>query len=565
MAGVAGLGRVPGAMVRVSVPHGTAAEVASGFGWHCVHGPRQRSAGQCYSAAVQRLKLPIGIQTFRKVREDGCYYVDKTPHILRLAEGGGHYFLSRPRRFGKSLLLDTVKELFEGSRELFVGLCAESGWHWDTRHPVVRISFGGGLFAEPNGVRRNFGAQMDRLAERLGLEAGVHQGPERLAAYLETLHRRTGERVVVLVDEYDKPILDALDAPELARANRDYLRGLYSVVKDSDAHIRFSLITGVSKFSKVSLFSGLNNLTDITLDPEFSGICGYREADLDAVFAPELPGLDRERIREWYNGYSWLGEEKVYNPFDILLLFRTRRFRAHWFETGTPAFLLETLVQRRVGPVELERMVATDELVSRFDVGDIATEALLFQTGYLTIADERERRGRTWYDLRYPNREVREGLSGGLLRHLTRDGRQEANGERLLDLLEDGNFGGLEDLFHAFYAGIPYEWYTNNAIAGYEGYYAAVFYAYFASLGLDVSVEDSTNRGRLDMALRFGGDVCLFEFKVVEQAGPGSALAQLKEKGYAEKYGGSAARIHLVGVEFSSETRNVAAFDVETL
>ena len=557
---------------------------------------------------MQCQKLPIGIQTFRKVREDGCYYVDKTPCILDLIAGGTHYFLSRPRRFGKSLLLDTVKELFEGSRELFAGLHAESRWNWDAAHPVLRISFGSGLFTEPEGVRRSFEAQMDRLAERLDLTVGRYAGPERLASYIEALHRLTEERVVLLIDEYDKPILDALDDPDLARANRDYLRGLYSVVKDSDAHIRFSFITGVSKFSKVNLFSGLNNLTDITLDPEYSTICGYTEADLDAVFAPELPDLDRERIREWYNGYSWLGDEKVYNPFDILLLFRTRRFRAHWFETGTPDFLLQTLLRRRVGPLELERMVATEALVSRFDVGDIATEALLFQTGYLTIVGERERHGQVRYELGYPNREVRDSLNGSLLRHLTRDARQEANADRLCDLLEDGDVDGLMELFHAFYAGIPYEWYTNNAIASYEGpiagsalrcrcapppppaqprrppteqappaatprpalapwegYYAAVFYAYFASLGLDVSVEDSTNRGRLDMALRFEGDVYLFEFKVVEQAGEGAALAQLVERGYAEKYLGGGTRVHLVGVEFSSETRNIAAFDAESL
>ncbi len=516
---------------------------------------------------MQRLRLPIGIQTFREIREEGHYYVDKTPHILDLVEGGKHYFLSRPRRFGKSLLLDTVKELFECNRELFAGLHAERRWDWDAPHPVVRISFGSGLFTEPDGARRSFEAQMDRLAERFDLDAGRHEGPERLASHVEELHRRTGRRAVLLIDEYDKPILDALEDPDLARANRDYLRGLYSVVKDGDAHLRFSLITGVSKFSKVSLFSGLNNLTDITLDPEYSAICGYTEADLDAVFAPELPGLDRGRIREWYNGYSWLGAEKLYNPFDILLLFRTRRFRAHWFETGTPTFLLDTLLRRRVGPVELERMVATEELVSRFDVGDIATEALLFQTGYLTVAGEDadgDVDGEPVYRLGYPNREVRQGLNRNLLRHLTHDEGHTEKRTRLPGLLRERDFDGLKELFHAFYAGIPYEWYTNNKIAAYEGYYAAVFYAYFASLGLDVSVEDSTNRGRLDMALRFDGDVYLFEFKVVEQAGPGSALAQLREAGYAEKYRGGAGRIHLVGVEFSSETRNLAAFDVES-
>ena len=512
---------------------------------------------------MERLRLPIGIQNFREIREGGHYYVDKTPHILQLVEGGKHYFLSRPRRFGKSLLLDTVKELFEGNKRLFAGLQAQGCWDWDASHPVVRLSFGAGNFAAQGELEARTAEMLSALEAEHGADSRSSTAAGRFDQVLQAMCRRAGRRVVVLVDEYDKPILDALEDPELARANRDYLRGLYSVVKDSDAYIRFSLITGVSKFSKVSLFSGLNNLEDITLRPEYATICGYTEADLDAVFAPELPGLDRERIREWYNGYGWLGDEKVYNPFDILLLFRTRRFRAHWFETGTPRFLLENLLRRRVGPVELECMVATDELVSRFDVGDMATEALLFQTGYLTIAAERERRGRALYELRYPNREVRESLTGSLLRHLTRDPGQESTADRLYDLLQAGDVDGLKALFHAFYAGIPHQWYTNNEIATYEGYYAAVFYAYFASLGLDVSVEDSTNRGRLDMALRFGGAVYLFEFKVVEQAGAGSALAQLKDRGYAEKYAGTGAPVHLIGVEFSSETRNIAAFDVE--
>ena len=198
--------------------------------------------------------------------------------------------------------------------------------------------------------------------------------------------------MAVLVDEYDKPILDALEVPGVARANRDFLRGLYAVIKDCDADIRFALITGVSRFSKVSLFSGLNNLVDITLDPRYSAICGYTEADLNEVFAPELPGLDRNEIRRWYNGYSWLGSELVYNPFDILLLFLKRAFKPYWIETGTPKFLTELLFRRRVSSLDLECMVGDEDLLSRFDVGEIGTEALLFQTGYLTITGE-ERRG----------------------------------------------------------------------------------------------------------------------------------------------------------------------------
>ena len=270
------------------------------------------------------------MQTFRELREENCYYVDKTGFIVRLLKEGKHYFLSRPRRFGKSLFLDTLKELFESNEPLFAGLQVHDRWDWSVRHPVLRLSFGGGNFKEPGSLAINLLAQLDALAEEHGVAARYDTGPERFRHVIRTLHRQTGRRVAVLVDEYDKPILDALDAPATARANRDYLRGLYAVIKDSDAHVRFTFLAGVSKFSKVSLFSDLNNLTDITLDPCYSTICGYTEEDLDTVFAPELPGLDRERIRDWYNGYGWLGRETVYNPFDILLLFRRGAFEAHW-------------------------------------------------------------------------------------------------------------------------------------------------------------------------------------------------------------------------------------------
>ena len=513
---------------------------------------------------MTRRKLPIGIQTFREIREGGHYYVDKTPFIRRLVDEGKHYFLSRPRRFGKSLFLDTLKAAFEGEEALFEGLAIHRDRDWSVRHPVVRLSFGSGHFKEPDDLRTEVMDRLEVEESKAAVRARHASVPARLAHLVRTLHARTGRRVVVLVDEYDKPILDALDVPEVARANRDYLRGLYAVIKDSDAHVRFSFLTGVSKFSKVSLFSGLNNLTDITLDPRYSAICGYTDEDLDTVFAPELPGLDRDEVRRWYNGYSWLGEEKVYNPFDILLLFRNRRFGAWWFETGSPTFLVETLFRRRVSALALDEMVGSEALLSTFDVDDIAPEALLFQTGYLTIHEEQQRGGRTSYRLGYPNREVRQSLNESLLGYLVRNpSRQEANSNRLYDLLEANDFDGLKALFHAFYASIPYEWYTNNDIARFEGCYASVFYSCFAALGLDIIVEDSTNHGRLDMAVRFNGNVYLFEFKVVEMAGEGAALAQLKERGYAEKYRDRVEPIHLVGVEFSRDTRNVVAFEVE--
>ena len=529
---------------------------------------------------MSKRRLPIGIQTFRKIRQEDCYYVDKTAYIRRLLDEGTHYFLSRPRRFGKSLFLDTLKELFEGNQGLFAGLHIHDRWDWSVRYPVLRLDFGRGNFKESGYVKANLMAQLDAVERRTGVASDYATEPERFAHLLEMLHDHAGQPVAVLIDEYDKPILDALEVPDIARANRDFLRGLYAVIKASDAHVRFTFITGVSKFSKVSLFSGLNNLKDITLDPRYSAICGYTEADLDAVFAPELPGLDREQIRDWYNGYRWAstsistelaavsaetrGDEQVYNPFDILLLFDSRLFKSYWFETGTPTFLVETLCQRHIRSLDLDGMVASDELLSTFDVDDIATEALLFQTGYLTIIDAKDRGGRWFYRLGYPNREVRQSLNESLLRYLVQDAtRQTANSGQLYDLLEANDFDGLQTLFHAFFASIPYEWYTNNDIARYEGYYASVFYSYFASLGMDVRVEDSNRHGRTDMAVLFNSHVYLFEFKVVELASAGTALAQLQERRYADKYRALGQPIYLIGVEFSKDERNVAAFDVE--
>ncbi len=513
---------------------------------------------------MARLKLPIGIQTFGKLRTDNSYYVDKTAYVCRLLDEGTHYFLSRPRRFGKSLFVDTLKELFEGNEVLFKGLYIHDRWDWSVRHPVVRLDFSGGNFKEPGYVKAALMAQLDAVERRTGVASDYATGPERFAHLLEALHDHSGQPVAVLIDEYDKPILDALEVPDVARANRDFLRGLYAVIKASDAHVRFTFITGVSKFSKVSLFSGLNNLTDITLEPEYSALCGYTDADLDTVFAPELPGLDRDQIRDWYNGYSWLGDEKVYNPFDILLLFRRRRFAAYWFETGTPTFLVETLCQRHIRSLDLDEMEGSDALLSTFDVDDIATEALLFQTGYLTILAAEDLGGELLYQLGYPNREVRQSLNRSLLSYLVKDAtRQTANSRRLYRLLEANDFAGLETLFHAFFASIPYDWYRNNDIAQYEGYYASVFYSYFAGLGLDIRVEDSSSHGRLDMAVLFNGCVYLFEFKVVELASTGAAMAQLQERQYADKYRGLEQPIYLIGVEFSKDERNLTAFDAE--
>ena len=512
--------------------------------------------------SLARRKLPIGIQTFRALREAGCYYVDKTPFIGRMAGGGKHYFLSRPRRFGKSLLLDTIDELFAGNEALFRGLAIHPDWDWETTHPVLRLDFARGDFSEPTYLNDNVAAQLDRLERQANAPARYHTTPERLADLIERLSERENQ-VVVLVDEYDKPILDALEAPQVARSNRNYLRGLYGTLKSVEAHVRFSFLTGVSKFSKVSLFSGLNNLTDITLDARYAELCGYTEAELGDVFAAELPGIDRAEMRRWYNGYNWRGEP-VYNPYDVLLLFDNREFADYWFETGTPTFLIDTLLRHNVSAARLESALSSADLLANFDVDNILPEALLFQTGYLTIGDV-ERRGRTtYYRLTYPNHEVRHALTGALLTRLTTEPSQApAQRARLYDLLLANDFEGLHEFLKSFFASIPYQWHTRNNIADYEGYYASVFYALFAAQDMDVTVEDSTSRGRLDMAVAFNHNVYLFEFKVVEAAPDGAAMAQLKARGYAEKYLAKKMPIHLIGVQFAKHIRNVVAFDVQ--
>ncbi len=510
-----------------------------------------------------RRKLPIGIQTFAKIREADYYYVDKTGFIQQLIDQGSQYFLSRPRRFGKSLLLDTLAELFAGNEPLFRGLAIHPHWDWTTRYPVIRFSFGGGIVQSRAELDDKIREQLRINQAALGLtgtETAINSG---FAELIRLAHAATGQRVVVLVDEYDKPILDNLTDAGTARRMRDGLRNLYSVIKDHEAHIRFAFLTGVSKFSKVSIFSGLNNLKDITVDVRYSALCGYTEQDVDTVFAPELPGLDREQLRVWYNGYNWTGEA-VYNPFDLLLLFDAREFRTWWFETGTPTFLVDLLTERGFYTPTLARLRADEALLSAFDVDHLATEALLWQTGYLTFTGSRRIGARLEYTLGYPNLEVETALNDSLAKALIgQPGRASELSSRLYDVLVAGDFTALHAHLVSLFAGIPYHWHVGNPIADYEGYYASVFYSHFAALGLDLIPEDVTHQGRIDLTLKFNAQIWIFEFKVVELAPEGKALAQIKARGYADKYRALGQPIHLIGIDFSREQRTVVGFEVE--
>jgi hypothetical protein len=311
---------------------------------------------------------------------------------------------------------------------------------------------------------------------------------------------------------------------------RDELKNYYSVIKDADPYLQFVFITGVSKFSKVSLFSGLNNLEDITINADYSSICGYTQDELESVFAERLHGLDLEADQNVVQRLQLAGWE-VYNPFDILLYLKSREFRPYWFETGTPTFLIKLLQTGKYYIPALEELTVSEKLLGSFDVGQIEVETLLFQAGYLTIKSVQQVAGTRRFQLGYPNLEVKQSLTDALLSYLTGVlAASEAAKFAAYDALAATDLDGLRKVFHAFFASIPADWYRKNRIAGYEGYYASIFYCYFAALGLEVIPEDATSVGRIDMTVKLDDRVFIFEFKVLgkdaARFGPGADQGQ---------------------------------------
>jgi len=510
-------------------------------------------------------KLPIGIQSFVNMRtEADYYYVDKTRYVVELTEKGKYFFLSRPRRFGKSLFLDTLRQAFFGRKELFSGLYIENHWNWDQRYPVISISFGSGVIldsSELNLVIKEI-LRENALPEGISFKNETIRG--KVHELIHGLYRRYNQKVVILIDEYDKPILDNIDKPQTAIEIREGLKNFYSVIKDSDEFLKFVFITGVSKFSKVSLFSGLNNLQDLTLDPMAATLCGYTHEELLNTFSDRLEGVDLEALRQWYDGYNFLGD-RVYNPFDILLFLDSKEFRNYWFETGSPSFLIKLITQNRYPMPNLERVQAFESLLSSFDIDRIHLETLLFQTGYLTIDKKSAIGTKIKYRLKYPNLEVKSSLADSILDYLTQAPSAKVDYQsRLYDILLSGELNGLKEVFQSFFASIPYDWYRKNDFSRYEAYYASIFYCYFTALGLDVAAEQMTNKGRIDMAVRLGKRVFLLEFKVVEIDGASNkAIEQIRKMRYWERYIGNAEEIYFIGVEFSSTDRNIVGFEWE--
>lgn len=512
----------------------------------------------------QPSKLPIGIQTFSEIIEGGYCYVDKTALACRMLEEHKYYFLSRPRRFGKSLFLDTLKSMFEGRKEWFVGLAAEKQYAWDRVWPVIRLNFAAGKKKTVHGWGELLLRQMGEIEEQQGVSCVERDPALRLRELIGKLHRHTGCKVVVLVDEYDKPILDNLENSEIALEMREFLGDFYSVLKSEDEHLRFVFLTGVSKFAKVSLFSGLNHLKDISLDPRYATICGYTQTELNTVFAAYLDGFALADIKRWYNGYHWLGEP-VYNPWSLLNLFDEKRFKGYWIESGKPGFLLKLLMQQQVFAPRLAAWVTDETLLGKFDVDDISAEALLFQAGYLTIQSV-DRENETWsYLLGYPNLEVEKHLNADLFVSYTGNKIMPAQLSAALHALD---WAKVEALMRAQFAAIPYHYHTQNRMAHYEGWYASVFFCMLGALGLRLVAEDVTNHGRIDLSMHLPGAICVFEFKLGERGEPsdnGQALAQIRQKNYAQKYAADGRPVVLIGVTFSESERNIIGFEVAGL
>ncbi len=507
--------------------------------------------------------LPIGIQSFLSIRtEKDYYYVDKTKYVKILADSGKYYFLSRPRRFGKSLFLDTLRQAFLGKKELFKGLYLYENWDWNKKYPVVYISFGMGTHTTPDKFRQNLSFQLELNQENLNIDCKDKESYSKtFSELILKASNKFNSPVVVLIDEYDKPILDAIENLENAYENREILKDFYSPLKDLDPYLKLVFLTGVSRFSKVSIFSGLNQLNDITLDPKFATICGYTQSELENVFEDRLKDFDKEQVKTWYNGYSWLGES-VYNPFDVMLLFDRKRFAPYWFETGTPNFLVKLLKGKKFYLPDLENLEVGEEVLSSIDLERIFPENLLFQTGYLTIKELRRKGPKNVFTLSYPNLEVRMAFNDSFLAYILPDEVliETQNTElNLYTYLEKGNFERLKQSLQTFFASIPYHWYTKNELDKYEGFYASLIYALFNGAGIKTIPEDTTNKGRIDLSVFIENKIYIIEFKIVDKPSE-DPLKQIKEKKYYEKYLSEYKEIYLVGIEFSEVERNIVGF-----
>jgi len=508
-------------------------------------------------------KLPLGIQTFSTIRKENYLYIDKTDIAYTLINNYKYSFLSRPRRFGKSLFLDTLKNIFEGNKEFFEDLYIYDKWDWNKKYPVIKISWSGADYQTFDDLVDKAKAVLKENQEKFEVECENIRPNRCFDELIKKIYKKYKMPVVVLIDEYDKPILNVIENFLQAKENREFIKGFYEVLKDNDEYLKFVFLTGVSKFSKASVFSGLNNLIDISLDEEYGNICGYTQNDIKTTFKPYLESVDLEKFKNYYNGYNFL-KDPVYNPFDTLQFIQKKfLYDNYWFESGTPSFLIKLIEKNNYFLPKLSNVVVGKELLASFDIENINLEVLLFQSGYLTIESMKEkRRGGFEYKLKLPNMEVKQSFNDILIDFLTNQNTEKYKfQDDLYDAIVDSNLELFEQSLKSIFATIPYNNYTNNNISKSEGFYASVVYVYLQSLGFDIIGEDVTNRGRIDLTIKLNDKIYIIEFKV----GEGKALQQIKEKKYHEKYLNENKDIYLVGINFDENEKNISKFEWEQL
>jgi len=515
--------------------------------------------------------LPLGIQTFSKFIGGNYIYVDKTKSIYNLISGGGEYFfLSRPRRFGKSVLISTLAEIFSGNKELFKGLWIYDKIKW-TPYPVIHMDFSTIDYTSPLKLKQSLKKFLDKTAISHGLTLDEEKSDKE--SFVELIEKLSAKgRVVILIDEYDKPMIEYIEADQIETAQeiRQVLKNFYGVIKGMDANLRFVFITGVSKFSKVSVFSDLNNLIDITLAEKYSTIMGYTEDELGRYFSSYIKRMAADQgistknlndaIREWYNGYSWDGKHFLYNPFSILNLLNAGKFKNFWYSTGTPTFLVKLIKNRQNELVEFEDLPVKNYTFENYDLESVDLAGLLFQTGYLTIKKIITKDFVETFHLSYPNREVRDSFLTHLLGEYT---RKDMNyGTRLLERISEAV--AVDDLnrfiqeIKSLFASIPYHIFIGER----EAYYHSLIYIILRLSGAEVRSEEATNTGRIDAVLETEKKIYIMEFKMGSEQ---EALKQIKEIKYYEKYKNSRKEIVLLGIGFDPEKRNIGNYLIETL
>jgi len=516
-------------------------------------------------------KLPVGVSSFEIIREKGLVYVDKTRHIFHLADGGMFYFISRPRRFGKSLTVSTLKCLFQGRKELFEGLWIRerTDWKWKT-HPVVLLDFNGITHDTPDNLKVSLKEHILSLARSEAIRLQTTLLKSQFKELILGLYEKTNARVAVLIDEYDKPLIDHLGkgekALEIAKANRDILKGFLGVLKDGDVSsaLRFVFVTGVSKFSRVSIFSELNNLSDITMNRNYADMTGYTQEELEVFFAGHMElfaeecGQSAEQmrasLRTYYNGYRFSEKDvRVYNPFSVLRALDEKALKNYWFESGTPTFLINLLNEMNWYLPKIEDMQASEAIFSTYELENLRPEALLFQTGYVTIRDFTQRLCR----FAYPNQEVRTSFLEMLFHSYTQGLRESSKFLLLSGYLGQEDFTAFFETISAIFASIPYM----LEIKRDEAYFHTLFYLMVCASGADAQSEVLTCEGRIDLLVEFPDKIFIMEFKCKQSAD--AAIRQIREKGYAKKYRQSGKKLILMGINFDTEKRNVAEWKIE--